>query len=77
MIFIYTKHANLRIKQRNLSTRQIERTILSPDRILPSFQERLLVQKKFGPKILEVVYQKEGKKIVILTAYWLLRRQKL
>lgn len=75
MIFIYTKHANLRIKQRNLSTRQIERTILSPDRTLPSFQKRLLVQKKFGHKTLEVIYRKEGEKIIILTAYWLLRRR--
>ena len=67
--FIYTKHANLRIEQRNLSKAQIEQTVKNPDKILPSFRGRSLVQKDFSGKKLEVVYKKQNDTVIIITAY--------
>lgn len=71
MSFVYTKHANMRIKQRNLSPSQIEQTVLQPDKVIPSFKGRLLAQKEFSGNALEVVYRQQGEATVILTAYWL------
>lgn len=69
--FIYTEHAKVRIEQRKLSKEQIEKAVSSPDKILPSFKGRILVQKSFNDEILEVVYKKEQNNFIILTAYWL------
>jgi len=69
--FIYTRHAQIRIEQRNLIKSQIEQTVLQPDRILHGFKGRQLAQKEFSSYTLEVVYRQEERGIVILTAYWL------
>jgi hypothetical protein len=71
MVILYTKHAKLRIKQRELSTKQIEETIKGPDNILPSFKNRQLLRKDFSGKTLEIAIVKEESDIIILTAYWL------
>lgn len=71
MPFVYTKHADMRIKQRDLSASQIEQAVLQPGRVMPSFARRLLAQKEFSGRILEVVYRQEGETTIILTAYWL------
>lgn len=69
--FIYTKHAKIRIEQRKLSKDEIEKTVALSDKILPSFKGRMLAQKLFNDKVLEVVYKKEQNILIILTAYWL------
>lgn len=68
--FIYTDHANQRIKEREISKIQIEETILHPDKILKTFKERIMVHKEFKGKKMEVIYRKENSKIIIITAYW-------
>ena len=70
-MFIYTRHAERRIKQRNLSKTQIEETMLQPDKVLPGFKKRMLGRRDFSGNMLEVVYRQEGDTTVILTAYWL------
>ena len=69
--FIYTRHAQLRIRQRDVSTHQIESVITSPGQLMPSFRGRTVAQKLIGRKMLEVVYRKLNDHIVIITAYWL------
>lgn len=71
MPFVHTKHANMRIKQRELSPAQIEEAVLQPDKVIPGFAGRLLAQKEFSGKVLEVVYRREKETTVIITAYWL------
>ena len=71
MEIVYTNHAQIRIEQRELSKKQIEASIASPDQTLPSFKGRQLIRKQFDNKTLEVVYRKFSDKIVVITAYWL------
>lgn len=71
MRFIWTKHLNLRMKQREFSKKEIEETIINPDNKLSSFRKREIAQKNFKDKTLEVVFKKENDKIIIITAYWL------
>ena len=69
--FIYTRHVRVRIRQRGLSTKQIETVVSSPDRVVPSFRGRVLAQKTFGTSTLEVAYRTLNDHVVIITAYWL------
>lgn len=71
MVILYTKHAKPRIKQRELSPKQIAETIKRPDKILPSFKNRQLLRKDFSGKTLEIALVREKSDIIILTAYWL------
>ncbi|MBI4309076.1 MAG: DUF4258 domain-containing protein, partial [Candidatus Omnitrophica bacterium] len=68
---IYTKHINIRIEQRDLSRSQIQNAIIAPENKIPSFKGRMVVQKCFNNKILEVVYKKTNGTTIIITAYWL------
>jgi len=68
MFFVYTKHANMRIKQRALSPSQIEQTVLQPEEVIPSFKGRRLARKDFSGKTLEVVYRQQEEATIILTA---------
>ncbi len=71
MRFLYTDHVRLRIRQREMRTTHIERTILAPEQTEPSFKLRTVVQRHFGSRTLEVVYRKLNSHVVIITAYWL------
>jgi len=68
-MFVYTSHAEYRIRQRSTSREHIERTVLEPDRVLASFKRRMLAQRDFSGSTLEVVYIQEEDVIVIVTAY--------
>lgn len=74
--FIFTKHVGLRIEQRALDKELIKETLQKPDRVLSGLFGRNLAQKDFGSKTLEVVYVKENDDFIIITAYFLKRREK-
>jgi len=67
----YSDHCVERLKKRRISKLRVESTIQNPDNTLKSFRSRRLLQKHFGDKILEVVTKVEGKKITIITGYYL------
>lgn len=70
-MFVYTSHAEYRIRQRRISKTRIESTVLQPDKVLASFEKRMLAQRDFSGSTLEVVYVQEQDVIVIVTAYTL------
>ena len=71
MTFVYTKHAQVRIRQRRLRQTDIKETVIDPDTIFPSFKGRRLARRAFGEKTLEVVFKRERNQVIIVTAYWL------
>ena len=58
-------------RQRELIARWIEDTIISPDRVSPTYKGRYLAQKKIRDTILEVVYAQMGDDIFLITAYFI------
>ena len=74
MIFIYSKHIQKRLLQRNLTHEMIAQTVTQPDRTLPAFRGRYLAQKNFHGKILEVVCTEADSQTILITAYWLEER---
>ncbi len=69
MDIIFTKHAKIRISQREITEEQVKSTIETPDTISESFKERLTAKKKFAKGTLEVIYKKSEEKIIIITCY--------
>lgn len=70
----FSKHAQERIKSRRISRARILKVISDPDNVIFSFRSRKLFQKKYGGKMLEVVTKVEGKKTIVITAYYLVNK---
>lgn len=65
----FSNHAKDNLKDRYISKKRTIETVRHPDRILISFKNRRLRQRRFGDKILEVVTVTEGSRITVVTAY--------
>jgi hypothetical protein len=68
---IFTAHAKVRIRQRNISEDEVKSAIANPDGACESFKDRTAVRKKSSQGTLEVIYKTSGTKIIIITCYWL------
>lgn len=69
-MYILSKHAAERKRNRKIPLSQIKQTILKPDVIIRSYRGRLLHRKQFGSRILEVVTRKEKQTLIIVTLYY-------
>ena len=69
--FIFTTHVVVRMRQRGIRRLDIRRTVYDPDQVIPSFRGRRVAQRRIGTRTLEVVFTREGRATVIVTAYWL------
>ena len=66
----FTDHALRKIVQRNLKKAWVKETLDKPEYIYPSYQNREIAYRKIGKLYLAVVFIREGKDMIILTAYW-------
>lgn len=71
MPIVFSNHAKLQLKRRNISQKIVIETITSSHQKVSSYKDRKLRQRKVGVKILEVVTKTEGSKITVITAYYL------
>jgi len=67
---IFTFHAELRIRKRNLSKEEVLEAIKFPDEIIKK-QGKYYYQKRLNRGIIEVVVERTEKNINIITIYWL------
>jgi len=67
----FSDHAKKQLKDRMIPVNKVVGTVNNPAGKIKSFKNRMLRQKPFGSKILEVVTITEGSKITIITAYYL------
>ncbi len=70
-MIIFTNHALLKLKQRNLTKEKVIQTVENPDEIMLTYGERNAVLKKFGKLYLKVVFRKDGKDVIIITQHWI------
>ena len=69
------KHAQERALQRNVPPKDIERTILDPDLILPTFNKRRKrASKKIGDRIIDVIYVETEHQYIVVTVIPLEKR---
>jgi len=73
---ILTKHAEERLRERNITLQQVRYTISNPDMTLPAWDKKKRVMKDFGSKCLDVIYRETESVIVLITAVWLNEKER-
>lgn len=68
-------HAKLKMRQRNLSEQMVREVLENPDRVFPSYGNRLIAEKNLGKLNLRVVFVKEGNTTVVITVHWVGQRR--
>jgi hypothetical protein len=68
---ILTKHAEERLKQRNIKLEQIKHAIYEPHIRLPAWGNKKRVMRDFGTRSLDVIYRETENTIILITAMWL------
>lgn len=66
--FIYSKHAIYRMKTRGISQKEVEITVLFPDRWYYGSQGEINAVKKFDNKTIRIAYNSLSNYIKIITA---------
>ena len=69
MEFIFTDHAKKRMRERSVSEATVKSAIDKPDILQETILNRKIAIKLLEEKRLEVVYVKEGHKIIVITTY--------
>ena len=67
----FTIHAKIRLYERGIPVSFIKQAITNPDKEKPSFGNRILIQKKFSEKVLEIVCIKTFNHRIVLTFYYI------
>lgn len=67
----FSDHAKKQIKERKIQKSRVTSVVKKPTRKVKSFGNRMLLQKRFGSKILEVVTVGEKSQVTVITAYYL------
>ncbi len=68
----FSEHALARLKSRkNITKDMVINTVQSPDHNSESFKDRIVLQKIYDDKVLEVVCKKEDNIVIVITEYFL------
>ncbi|MDO8526004.1 MAG: DUF4258 domain-containing protein [Candidatus Omnitrophota bacterium] len=73
---ILTKHAEERLKQRNIKLEQVKKALYEPNVILPAWGKKKRVMKDFGNKCLDVIYIENTNNIILITAVWMKEKER-
>lgn len=75
MKIVFSKHALEQNLIRKIPEKSIIETVTKPETTVVSFRGRLLRQKVYNDKILEVVTTIERDSVIIVTQYWLKKEE--
>ncbi len=72
MRIVFTRHAKSRLRERGIRKQDVVHTILKPEWYIPTFNDRIRVQKSMGKRRIEVIYTEEIPNIIyVITCYYL------
>ena len=66
----FSDHALRKMAQRKLKKAWIQKALMDPAHIIPGYANRKVAYKKIGTLYLAVVFVKQEKKLIVLTAHW-------
>lgn len=69
-MIIFTAHALIKLKQRNIRKELVVKTVKNPDYEFSGCGDRKIAYKKFGKIYFKVIFRIEGKNIIIITQHW-------
>ncbi|OGI65304.1 hypothetical protein A3A95_03280 [Candidatus Nomurabacteria bacterium RIFCSPLOWO2_01_FULL_39_18] len=67
----FTRHARIRIIERNVRISYIKQVLKNPDYKSPTYKNAIRVRGRVGNKVLEIIYKATINRIVIITLYYL------
>ena len=70
MQYVFTVHAEHRIKKRRLTKEEVVDALKYPDKTFKKY-DKYYAQKKLDRGTIEVVHEKTEKYIKVITVYWL------
>jgi len=70
-MIIFTNHVNVRMIERKITKEMVRQVVNSPDNTFRDAKNRIIAQKEFGRKIIEVIYAFNGENEIVLTCYYL------
>jgi len=70
MKIIYSDHAKQNMVERRISSKEVESTILNPEKLIDSKKGRMIAQKTIGNRLLRVIYKETEKVYIIVTFYY-------
>ena len=71
----FSDHAKFQLRKRHISQRLVLEVVRNPEEIRPSYKNRRLRRKLIGGKILQAVTITEGSRIIIVSGYYLKKRE--
>lgn len=66
----YTVHAKARMIFRGITEEMVKNSLIEPDKVGFGYDGKSLVFKKFGKKIMKVVFKKIKNSVVIVSVIW-------
>ena len=69
-MIVFTRHATLKLGQRGIGKNLVVKTLKSPDRIIPTYRDRVAAFKKFRRIYLKVIFKKKNNDIIVITQHW-------
>ena len=69
-MIVFTRHAILKSSQRRISKSLVAKTLKNPDKVTPTYGDRMAAFKKFRKLHLKVVFRKKGNDIIVITQHW-------
>ena len=76
MQIVFSGHALLKLRQRNISQGLVMETVRTPDFTKPSRHFREERYKRFGKNYLKAVVVEERDILIVITAHWLAKGTK-
>jgi hypothetical protein len=73
---ILTRHAEERLKQRNILLEQVKKAIYEPHVTLPAWGKKKRVMRGFGSRCLDVIYRESENTIILITAVWMKEKER-
>jgi len=70
VVFVYTEHADYKLKERSIDKKTVEFVLQNPDIVIDSRFDRKIAQRIIENKLLRVVFQKKNNTFKIITAYY-------
>jgi len=69
-MIIFTHHSLIKLQQRNIKKSAVVETLKNPNHIIKTYENRIVIFKKFGKLYLKVVFRKENKNTIVITQHW-------
>jgi hypothetical protein len=67
---VFTNHAKYRLNERGISVLDVRKAIREPDSKKSEQYDMIVIKKRFGRKVLEVVCKLKRNECLVITAYY-------